>query len=986
MKFRIRIVKDETLDEARREKDWINGNKKKNLKGQPEEERPAWLKAEELGLKISDMAWIKAKRGDKGIVEVAKLVAKFREESVQKKLKDNGFDTNLSKKNPEHTFEYLKNLVGKVDQASESDKKYDEIIKDPSQVEFIGKVGNWEVLMPKTQRGSVSCDISGEDTTWCTTKKDGQNLFYSYVGRTMTDITLFYVMDYTRTPQMKKDKDGSVICVKDCDARLAIGWDQNGIRLDGQRGGLSVNSGNEGLDDISIYSIFGGGVEWKKIRTLMKDAWKSIDKGRLHPAKEMLKKAAENVILLKKLIKDYKPAEKTDFLKMVLDQKNISQNVELFLIEQDADMAIAVARRTPHQETLVRAFRSWKKYNSPDLAYQVIYRNITPDNIFHEVAKHEILLKNRQIQSRLASDPRTSTETLMKLSKMTLSKQILNRISRNPNIDREIIETLIMHSQAGSVVWKVLIATRPEDISTSALEYLAKINAFPPTVPRRAKELLAARQRQLEEVSAMTGGAVQGHANLRKDEELKEMFSSTALTGRNYRIKICGKKEHAGHVERSQQQGLRNVMEDDDATFDLGNDSFEDTFSDSETDTASALSSASSGPTDADDIIKDQSKKKGIELKSILGRGQYGRVYLGEYVDSDLECAVKVVGLGRSKSIPKSMIGQEIGNYNKVSKARENNEDIWTHFPEVYDSWVYDDEDGLGYYLGFIVMEKLKPATEEQKAFIPDLFSIVAQRNPMDIEDIELHYGEKKDLTKRATYWARDLDYVTRVFDMYDDLMRRNEPIDDSDKEEYDKILTTVSKSSLKRYERMADRDPEKVKALIKDRMQKLGYWATNFEWLDGRDILDKDLGPDSYIKLIWADLIYALARVGYFTNTPEREINQMIKEMSAEVINGYRKTTGFPVSFKSGGELSKDKKDRDSQFAPAQDLYNAMRELYKQTGLLSKDVHDGNVMVRDGSNDLVIVDLGLFKQLRKPTRLPVKESRKYRIKLLTKR
>jgi serine/threonine protein kinase len=491
----------------------------------------------------------------------------------------------------------------------------------------------------------------------------------------------------------------------------------------------------------------------------------------------------------------------------------------------------------------------------------------------------------------------------------------------------------------------------------------------------------------IEEVSVMSGGAVQGHANPHKDDEdLKEMFSSTALTGRNYKIKLSGEKEHAGHVERSQQQGLRNVMEDDDATFDLGDDSFEDTFSDSETDTASALSSASSGPTDADDVIKDQSKKKGIELKSILGRGQYGRVYLGEYVDSDLECAVKVVGLGRSKSIPKSMITKEVGNYNKVSKARENNEDIWTHFPEVYDSWVYNDEDGLGYYLGFIVMEKLKPATEEQKAFIPDLFSIVAQRNPMDIEDIELHYGEKKDLTKRATYWARDLDYVTRVFDMYDDLMRRNEPIDDSDKEEYDKILTTVSKSSLKRYERMADRDPEKVKALIKDRMQKLGYWATNFEWLDGRDILDKDLGPDSYIKLIWADLIYALARVGYFTNTPERETNQMIKEMSAEVINGYRKTTGFPVSFKSGGELSKDKKDRDSQFAPAQDLYNAMRELYKQTGLLSKDVHDGNVMVRDGSNDLVIVDLGLFKQLRKPTRLPVKESRKYRIKVLTKR
>ena len=51
---------------------------------------------------------------------------------------------------------------------------------------------------------------------------------------------------------------------------------------------------------------------------------------------------------------------------------------------------------------------------------------------------------------------------------------------------------------------------------------------------------------------------------------------------------------------------------------------------------------------------------------------------------------------------------------------------------------------------------------------------------------------------------------------------------------------------------------------------------------------------------------------------------------------------------------------------------------------LLAKDVHDENVMTRDGSDDLVIVDLGLFKQLSKPKK-SVTEARKYRIKLLTK-
>ena len=125
MKFRIRIIKDETLDEARREKDWI--------KGQPEDQRASWMEAEKLGVKLSDMAWIKARRGDLDIVDAARLVTKFREDSIQKKLKDNDFDTNLSRKNPEHTLEYLKRLLQMVDEASESDASYDEIIKDLSK-------------------------------------------------------------------------------------------------------------------------------------------------------------------------------------------------------------------------------------------------------------------------------------------------------------------------------------------------------------------------------------------------------------------------------------------------------------------------------------------------------------------------------------------------------------------------------------------------------------------------------------------------------------------------------------------------------------------------------------------------------------------------------------------------------------------------------------------------------------------------------------
>ena len=298
-------------------------------------------------------------------------------------------------------------------------------------------------------------------------------------------------------------------------------------------------------------------------------------------------------------------------------------------------------------------------------------------------------------------------------------------------------------------------------------------------------------KKQLDEMSSVSGGAIQGYGapfgtpkgidsfNKKEAEEqrlrgdkLVEMFSSSGLSGRNRRPLVSGEEEHAGRVERD--KNLKNVMqEDDDATFDLGgSDSYEDTFSD-EIDTAVALSSTSNTPQTVEDIVMAQLTKKGFDVGKELGSGSFGTVYAGEFHDSGLDCAIKVVGLG-SRTVAKGAIMRELAVYEKTSAARENNEAIWRHFPEVYDSWFYDDEDGLGYHLGFIIMEKLIPATDEEKTFIPDLFSILAARHPMDIEDVKGNYNFKKDLTKRAAFWARDLEHVTKVFDMYDDLMTRN--------------------------------------------------------------------------------------------------------------------------------------------------------------------------------------------------------------------
>ena len=88
-------------------------------------------------------------------------------------------------------------------------------------------------------------------------------------------------------------------------------------------------------------------------------------------------------------------------------------------------------------------------------------------------------------------------------------------------------------------------------------------------------------------------------------------------------------------------------MEDDDATFDMGDDSFEDTTFSDEATTADALSSASSKPMDANSIVDDQLAKRGIKKDDdigSIGQGQFGTVFLGEYLDSGLECAIRLLG------------------------------------------------------------------------------------------------------------------------------------------------------------------------------------------------------------------------------------------------------------------------------------------------------------------------------------------------------
>ena len=291
------------LFEGRQEKEWIKKN-------------PEYQTAFDRGIKtLSDLAWIKKAKGTEPLEDVIGDVLTFKSKSIQQKLKSNNVPFQLNKRHyPD--INSLRILLGKLqDVSDEESKSLKDTFKDSGEVERIRKVGNWDILMPISKKGSVSCDITGKDTTWCTTKRKGQNLFYSYAGREDINIILFYVMDYSRTPDLKMKTN--------IDSRLSIGYVNGKIKLDGKRGGLSVDALNNGLTKSKLQKILGE--NYNIIINTLEEKIKKLDGG--NPAKEKINKMVNNVFLLKKTVKDYGNYEKVDFFKQIVSKTNASEEV-----------------------------------------------------------------------------------------------------------------------------------------------------------------------------------------------------------------------------------------------------------------------------------------------------------------------------------------------------------------------------------------------------------------------------------------------------------------------------------------------------------------------------------------------------------------------------------------------------------------------------------------------------------------------------------
>jgi len=495
-------------------------------------------------------------------------------------------------------------------------------------------------------------------------------------------------------------------------------------------------------------------------------------------------------------------------------------------------------------------------------------------------------------------------------------------------------------------------------------------------------------------VSGAPGGfpvAVVDRFNKEEEEESKlkgtrlEELLSTSTQRLGIRLKIVsGEKEHAGHVERSQHQGLRNVVEDIEDTIDLNAPD-----STMQLDIEDGAEQEIERPTEAQLNYKElyeMTLKHGYRLDTRLGSGHFGMVFSAEDLNSGGDYVIKVVGYGESrKPISQDIIDRELRNYTIVSQAAEADERMWKHFPETYDTW--KDKFSEGLEVGFIVMEKLVPLTAKESAFIPDVNYLIARKKPMDAADVA-DYAEGRDQSTKAKWYIQnEMDSLSWAVESALSVVT-SEYEYGSGNRELDDIAASVNPRQLARYEMIHANSPEKITALIRKRIkfmkENLGYGLSNYYY-----IMREEVQEVAYAILILMDIMVAIVKAGEIAGATKEIIAGQVQAVATELINGYRKATAVPLSFNTR-DIAQDEKTRANYHSPGRDLFQAIQLLYKETGLIAKDIHDLNVMKREGSGDIVIVDLGLFK-MNKPFDendfwsegkiLP--ESRRYRIKIL---
>jgi hypothetical protein len=329
---------------------------------------------------------------------------------------------------------------------SERKKQRFEVDKDAASFEGdrVGKVGPWNLWMPTTRENS--CNIVGSDpvtlepnTTWCTARTSGSNLFYSYVGRPGEEITLFYVI----RDEPQNDRDW-----------LSVGFVNGEPVLDGQRGGVSVDRTNDGLTEHSLRSVLGS--DYSKIMAVL--AQKNEELGGKHPARQKISDAAKSVKALEYLVKGLSKEEADDLKLLVINEPSLSPEVLLLLSGDDAtEIRNRVAS---NKSTPAEAFARLASDKDEEVRIRIAQNEGTPADILTRLASDKVT----GVRASVARNTSAPAEALNRLSSDDTRTRMY--VADNENTPADILARLASDEVAAVRFYVADNKNAPADILT----------------------------------------------------------------------------------------------------------------------------------------------------------------------------------------------------------------------------------------------------------------------------------------------------------------------------------------------------------------------------------------------------------------------------------------------------------------------------------------------------------------------------------------
>ena len=338
----------------------------------------------------------------------------------------------------------------------------------------------------------------------------------------------------------------------------------------------------------------------------------------------------------------------------------------------------------------------------------------------------------------------------------------------------------------------------------------------------------------------------------------------------------------------------------------------------------------------------------GFSLGKKLGRGKYGAVFMVQDEETGRRLAAKLI-MGSSFSD----IQREVKNYKFLITNRDKLGIRKKYFPKVYTSEVKQYKSTPSEFnpnppvndIGIILMELLAPLP---KRIITDLLATGG-----------LETGP------RGRYDRRRVDFTTRdkrlfknhnvIFNLATSAVRGSQLLQNLTPNNFNEIVDTVGKNAVNRFIKgdYQDIDSEAYVAL---------QFIVSESW---RELLSSRQSQILFL-LILTELHKFLYPEGgepvvaYMNDTLVGNIyNQVFESFLRNYVRPIIPGTFNPDD--SRAIMQPQDTGALEEFPEARNFIQFMQDM-KQIGIIGRDMHSGNFMMRPSDNEIVIVDLGLFK------------------------